>query len=129
MSNYREVIKRIRKAARAPIGEENCVGTAMYIAGLVEKDGYLGSHTAYERFLKNLDPIESPEQGCLISWETEEEGKKLIDHVGVVVTANPVRITHRNRFGGFVIRNEHFESLNERWERPWTTVNFYRTFR
>jgi hypothetical protein len=94
----------------------NCVGTALYIIGAQKEDrsvdlvdSDLESLTAY---LKKLEQIPAPIEGCLVVWE----GLIPITHIGVVTSVNPLLITNRHGAGGSFVEDESFEDLNRKYQ-------------
>lgn len=78
---------------------QNCMGTALYLVRLIEEDLFVDSETALI-MLKKLDRIDHPIPGCLIVFKHPTWKQGYIHHMGVIVTTEPLIMTHRFGEGG-----------------------------
>lgn len=91
------------------VNNSNCMGTALYLAGLRDKDVFMTGSEAYA-FIKNLktDPI--PKKGRIFSWEIVLDGKVNIVYLGVIENEDPLVIISRR--DGKLSRNS-FEEMKK----------------
>jgi hypothetical protein len=88
----------------------NCIGTALYIIGELGEDKYITPYSGVkELYLKNLEPIQTPSEYCLIVWACTD----CIEHMGVVTGINPILVTNREHADGEFIVNQGFEKANK----------------
>jgi len=87
----------------------NCMGTGLYLAGLIDEDRPAYSEEAKEH-IGELSLLEKPESPCLISFWTGRDGLKVedskISHMGIVVGVYPLRAVHRDGIAGPLIIND-----------------------
>lgn len=94
------------KQANRTIVSTNCIGTALFLAGLTEKDNMKDKRFAYNQYLKNLKRLEKPERGCFVCWEKTNQLKETqeVVHLGIVSKVKPLTIIHR--------KGKYFEGKN-----------------
>ena len=101
----------------------NCVGTALYVAGITPYDIFT-THREIEWRLRGMDKTDDPEIGDLVVFRTSGKGSPI--HMGVLVEVNPtLRIFHRHDFKahtGIDDLNEYHKSLY-----PHTYLEYYST--
>ena len=85
----------------------NCIGTALYLSGITPCDDYILSSDV-DSFLKNFERIDEPKLNSLVLFRMPNEE---ISHMGVVVSINPLKMTHRTSFLGPVIENDNLEEV------------------
>lgn len=92
----------------------NCIGTALFLTGIVDKDKYLDSDGVKREILPNLKRLEQPEEGAIVTWENDTS----VIHMGVVVSINPLLLTHRlgcyRGANAMLIERDNFEKVSER---------------
>ena len=69
----------------------NCIGTALYLAEIQEKDTGVNTHEAFREYFKKLPVLESAREGCLVAWNN---GSQIV-HCGVITSLEPLLVTHR----------------------------------
>lgn len=82
--------QRMQLAKSTKSGESNCVGTTLYVLGVLDKDNYATRKFA-ENYLESITRIPEAEEGAILvlrNWNS-------LEHFGIVVNQNPVRIYHR----------------------------------
>ncbi len=125
MKRYQKINKRIREVLNTSITDQNCIGTALFIAEMAEKDCYIEPEDA-GRFLEGLVKVEKPEIGCLAVWEYRSGNIKKVVHMGIVVDTDMTKITHRDGYCAALVRNEPLESVSSIWKCQSTEIRFYR---
>lgn len=110
-----EKLQRVRGTRQS-----NCIGTALYLAGLQEEDTWCDTSTAYEKFLKDLPVTPDPVRGSLIAWTKNISGVIITSHMGVVtsVDGESYRITHRESGEGELKEDETFQTANRLCDYP-----------
>lgn len=113
-----ERLKLVRNTKRS-----NCIGTALFLVGLYEEDRFLSPKAAYERYLSNLEELDLPEIGCLVSF-----GKTFkVAHLGVVTSLEPLKVTEREWTEGPFSENSDFWKLKRTYEEDEdNNISFYR---
>jgi len=91
-----ELKGKIDKASKTII-PTNCIGTALFLAGLRNEDVIEDKRGAYDKYLKKLDILKKPRKGCFISWEKTNQlgGIEEVVHLGIVSGVKPLTIIHR----------------------------------
>ncbi|MGV8141150.1 MAG: hypothetical protein ACP5NW_01770 [Candidatus Woesearchaeota archaeon] len=103
-----------------PKKAKNCMGTALYLLGIIKED-----RDAYdEEVWKNIDPRDSktepslehkiaiwPNKDYFLYNQFHEIEIKAIDHIGIVTSLDPIRITHRVRFEGPFRENQPLKDM------------------
>lgn len=102
----------------------NCIGTALYIAGIAKEDKLVSppesSLTAYIKRLrrpmatefKELRKIDTPQTGALVVWELEF-GTAV--HAGVFILEEPLQIAHRLAMKGLFEARRDFREVNSEY--------------
>jgi len=98
--------QRIRILRNINYTRANCIGTALYLAGLIEWETFINPGEA-ESLVGGLDKAKSPGIGDIAIF-----GK--FDHVAVVTQIRPVRFAHRGYWKGPFEENLPRESLGLR---------------
>ncbi len=94
--------------------ETNCVGTAMYLAGLGKSsDTYQDPNGINEIILEMLEITENPKQGDLVAWH-DSYSLDRVYHLAIIESVSPLRIMHRERTGGKFVARESPEVVDER---------------
>ena len=113
-------LKRINTAKKYEKDfQRNCIGTAMYLAGIVEKDLFMSSTDALT-LLENLvreDQIvktTQPQKDCLIILK-HPTFKGYLTHMGVVTELQPLTMTHRFGRRGKLVESELVSSVLEHY--------------
>lgn len=94
---------------------QNCMGTALYLTGLIEEDSSVDSEAALA-ILEQLNRLDSPIPGCLIVFKHPTWKHGYIHHMGVVVTTSPPIMTHRFGERG-ELKTEPVNTVSERYAR------------
>jgi hypothetical protein len=88
----------------------NCIGTALFIAGVASKDRFVECSQANSQFLKHLRQSELPVPGALVAWvRVSKVHRVFVLHMGVVSSVqqpNKILITHRSGREGIIIEDE-----------------------
>ncbi|MBS3107677.1 hypothetical protein J4468_02065 [Candidatus Woesearchaeota archaeon] len=106
-SRYSELKPERRKA--------NCIGTALFLAGLIKEDHNIGNYKARE-YLKNLKQfpfsIKSVKVGYLLTYEFYQDLKYNVAHMAIVVNVKPLRLTDRVCYKGPVYLYSTIEDID-----------------
>ncbi len=116
---YSELDQRRKKAVKTK-GKRNCIGTALYLVGEVDKDGFVYDGPKHG-FFDYLPEADSPRRGYLVAWETLGE----VYHAAVVVRQNPLLLASRNGDGGSFKPRQSFKKVNARYGLGSYNVKFY----
>jgi hypothetical protein len=95
--------------------QSNCIGTALYLAGLEGKDvSRSGERVLWEKwpFLNESGKLREPEEGALIAWMVSNGDTVEFQHMGIVTGINPLRITHRGGCEDPIYENQTFQEVN-----------------
>jgi hypothetical protein len=106
-------IRRIRECQVAQ-PRSNCIGTALFIAGIKREDSVEVCSYANRQFLQDLKRLDTPIPGALVAWVRESTKKRvLVRHMGVIASVedNNLLITHRAGRCGLVIENEQIDTI------------------
>ena len=88
----------------------NCVSTALFITGEIDKDKYVNPRTVYSSVLKKLQKIESPRLGCIVAWTFDLGSSIYVEHMAVVTATVPhTLVTHRKALVGSLVENQPIE--------------------
>jgi len=105
------------------------MGTALFITGEIGTDRPVHPDEVYLYYLKDMRVIPKPVEGCIISWEVgnenllvmskflrKEKPETLINHIGVVTSVDPLKVTYRRgsanrRGGGNFLENMLFSDI------------------
>lgn len=121
--------KRINKVKPSYTKNTNCIGTALYLTGLIDKELALCPDVVFNTFLKNLDKFSIdeivPEVGTLIAYEHVYRGGICVLHMGVVTDTEPIRLMHRQGYAGMIMIDDSIERLNKEYIRPWCSPFYY----
>jgi hypothetical protein len=88
-----DTAKRIKLAKRHR-GFSNCFGTALYIAGIKEKDEFVPHIYDYLPTLEALPKTSKPTSHSLVLFYKKEHSRYL-DHMAVVTSLSPLLVVHR----------------------------------
>ncbi len=102
----RDRIKLCKLARRS-----NCIGTALYVVGEQGEDEFL-YRGAYDSYLKKLEVLHSPVKGCLVAWQDPMSDIKAVYHMGIVITTDPILVTHRVGTEGVVIEKQPLSEIS-----------------
>jgi hypothetical protein len=98
--------------------EPNCIGTVLYIFGIIRKDEYLGSESRrwkngiVDEFLDKLVPINKPVEGAVLVVQ-ERHYNKRINHMAIVTSVDPPTIFHRPGIDEKISPNDSLDSVIE----------------
>jgi hypothetical protein len=102
-------LRRIEEC-KAASPRSNCIGTALFIAGVGRKDRFVECSQAHSQFLRHLRQSEVPIPGALVAWVRVSKASRIfVLHMGVVSLVqqpNKILITHRAGRLGAIIENE-----------------------
>ncbi len=111
--------QRIR-LARCHKTPSNCFGTALYIAGIIPRDIFIGrlwgDDLDYEKRIEGFEELPRPELYALAIFRRGHT--KYIDHLAIVTGVNPVLLTQRDillEFDGEFVENEPLEETIKRY--------------
>ncbi len=120
----------------------NCIGTALYLAGEIERDEFVDLHLAHADYLSMLQRQDLPVEGSLVAWHlelratpffmeigfhnlfggTERDYQRIIkedgslftftSHMGVVASLKPLSVTHRLECGGRLVERQVFSKAD-----------------
>ncbi len=102
-AEFEKRVESCRKTLRHEF-DRNCVSTALFIAGEVDTDYFIGTDRVYENFLSHLQQLDAPIPGAIAVWRSAtSDGVVSVEHLGIVTAVNPdLLITHRlYRYGIF----------------------------
>jgi hypothetical protein len=93
----------------------NCIGTALFLSGVNDSDEYFSPPQAKRHFLPRMESLSQPEEGAIISWENDAT----VNHMGVVVSVNPLKVTHRlgcySGGNAIIVEGDDFQRVDERY--------------
>jgi len=96
MTEFRQIQSFLRRLERARTNKGmNCIGTALYLAGVTRKDRKLYTDAA-EACLELLDVSNEPRPGSIVAFRTPHQ----IYHAGVVAPFSANHVYHRNGIDG-----------------------------
>ncbi len=101
--------------------KSNCIGTAFYLAGLVETDKIILTSEGYE-FVKNLREVRVPQKKCIATWQAKVDGEIMIVHAGIINDDAPLAILNR-REGKFM--EEDYWGVNKVYFHKGVSTKFY----
>lgn len=116
MNNKTSLEERISIAKRKHEGK-NCVGTALYLIGEEDEEGYIAPRDV---IVSALSKIEKPHIGALAVWSYKPWiiFRDEVMHMGVITGINPTRVTHRPRYEQALIENQSCEEISEDYSSP-----------
>lgn len=100
----------------------NCLGTALFIVGEVDRDEFIHS-CMMPHFLGKMKEIDAPFAGCLVSFEKGADDFREVTHLGVAVSANPPLLANRRGCNGTLIESEPIGATTRAY--PGTAQFFY----
>ncbi len=92
--------------------KSNCIGTALYLVGLVNTDECIDPSTIRSTPFASLLKIEQPVVGGLIAWLEQDSGYTDVIHLGVVANTSPLLIHNRHGCYGQFYLNQPFQEVN-----------------
>jgi hypothetical protein len=96
----------------------NCIGTALYLSSENSSDKYVDTSYAYQINFQNLKLLDQPVVGCLVAWRNLQNSDGMdVYHAGIVVSIDPLLITHRCGIRGPFIEKEQIENVQEHYSR------------
>ena len=101
----------------------NCIGTALYIVGKVEKDAYIDPNVAHESYLKDLREIKTPVAASLVVWRDVEDGNIRVAHMGVVTAGNLIEtslVSYRFGYMSRFIENRTLSHMAKTYGEKYT---------
>ena len=109
IEDYKERLQKARENTR----DSNCIGTALYLAGLTNKDGYYPTREVFDDYLVNLEEITDAKNGSLVAWIFSIDDKVIqVPHMGIITLERPPCLTHRAGRGDHIITNHSLIRLN-----------------
>lgn len=77
--------------------QSNCIGTALYLAGLENVDEVYDTDIVYYKILKDLRKTDNPQRGTLVAWLNHNTSRYLTIccHMGVIIKQKPLTLAHR----------------------------------
>jgi hypothetical protein len=100
--------------------DSNCIGTALYLAGLTDKDGYYPTKDVFNDYLVNLEEISDAENGSLVAWLNVIGDEVLqVPHMGIITIERPICVTHRAGREDKIITKHSLVRLNVAYEGFW----------
>lgn len=116
-------------------GKGNCIGTALFLAGMIRQDGIIYSDKAYRQFLVDLPRVNSPELYGLIAWQQALPTSKIVKtpcvwtaHLGLVTSIDPLLVAHRPGLRNFFEEDAPFERPNTVYGSQEGKRNFLRYY-
>ncbi len=85
------------KIAKSTCEPTNCIGTVLYVLGVIDEDSYVGfgenrySEGIVDKLLERMIRVDKPQIGAIILISSGYR----IEHMGLVVDENPFKIYHR----------------------------------
>lgn len=110
MLNFMISEERLAIARSSKLGK-NCHGTALFLIGVAKHDEYVGiDYIASDRIfdhpnVSQLVPVDEPVEAALVFFN-------LGSHSGVVVSTDPVRVTHRTGLNEALRENQPLGEIN-----------------
>jgi len=99
------MIKEKLVQARESNAGKNCIGTALFLCGVVDKDEAIGPLLA-TRTVSQMRKLPKPEIGCLMAFMGEFAGMASVIHLGVVTNVSPLKLTYRDGGSGNLIEED-----------------------
>lgn len=110
-------LRRIEEC-KAALPRSNCIGTALFIVGETKTDKYVDTAKVNKPFLLELRRIESPIPGALIVWpRSSKKYRVMVAHMGVIVSIEPILVTHRAGRNGLFLENEPLVEAGGCWHQ------------
>lgn len=110
-----KVSTRIDRCER--INESNCIGTALFLVGMQDRDVSRSIKKVYNEELRRLRRLEEPEIGSLVGWLETYSGRVIVEHMAGVISVDPLLVAHRIKACGpfytavsFSIPDEYYNS-------------------
>ena len=116
--------KRLETARLSDKGKD-CISTALFLVGDRDTEMINGKGHEIISTLKKLKPIQEPQIEVIVAWESTSSIYSGVSHVGVVISVNPLLITHRDGPHGPLCENQPFEKVDAKYARPDLSVNYY----
>lgn len=101
----------------------NCIGAALYLTGALDHDEPIKGPWVHE--YAKLKSIEVPVECCIISWEAEFSDQTIVNHMGIVVSIEPLLITHVPCAGSQLREDVPFPELHRLFLMPGYECKFY----
>ena len=83
----------------------NCIGTALYLVGERHLDEYVYGDV-YRSYLSYMERSSSAVENCLFAWQRQLKDGIYVVHMGVVVSIDPLLMTHRVGAQGEFLENK-----------------------
>tara|TARA_Y100000310_G_C20652866_1_gene800407 strand:+ start:377 stop:760 length:384 start_codon:yes stop_codon:yes gene_type:complete len=102
--------------AKSTKGETNCIGTILYVSGVIRKDEYLGTDSRrwrnriVDKFLDKLVPINKPIEDSVLVIR-DKHRKKRIEHMAIVTSMNPPTVYHRIGNNKKIVPNDSLDQV------------------
>ena len=125
-----------RKAMCIGTFRSNCLGTALYIAGVIANDDFVNPFVAKRAHLDALRPLDKPRVGSLVAWEhtykmwlsetiisrldsSPKDYKQMVFvcHMAVVSSLDPFLITHRVHTDGPFVECQQFVEIDQKYDK------------
>jgi hypothetical protein len=90
------------------------MGTAMYLIGEQKEDSYLDICCKNREMLARMTLIPRPAKAAVAMWY-KRTPKFLIEHMGIIVSLEPLLVTHRLDWQESFVENEPFLKLDPRY--------------
>jgi hypothetical protein len=127
-TNNKELNKRIQNAIKNK--RANCFGTALYLAGVLDKDQ--DAVGFFENHVKKMKRISYPEINALVIMMGKFDignppiSKELEVHAGLITFLNPLKITHRNGAAVELKQNDLLEHVIKKYHV--SSLLYYKKF-
>ncbi len=114
----------------------NCIGTALFLAGMTKQDGIIYPDKAYRQFLVDLPRVNSPELYGFIAWQQALYSSKIVKtpsvwtaHLALVTSLDPLLVAHRQGIRNFFEEEAPFERADTVYGSQDGKRNFLRYYR
>lgn len=96
----------------------NCIGTALFLAGITEEDNFISTYPRDYRIcsalLRTRARLEEPIEGALAAWEIIQKPRTECHHLAVVVAVSPsILVTHRDGSIGPLVINVNLDDVRK----------------
>ncbi len=94
--------------------QSNCMGTAMFLIGEQKEDRYLDICCRQREMLDRMIQLPKPTRASIAVWY-KNAPEFMIEHMGVIVSVDPILVTHRTGCDDEFIENEPFLDIDPRY--------------
>jgi hypothetical protein len=90
-----KLIRRM-ESAKSNRGYVNCIGTILFVLGVIEEDSYVGNGEKrwesgiVDDLLNKMEKIDQPKEGAILVIRDYR-----VEHMGIIVNTEPPRVYHR----------------------------------